>query len=590
MALSTTRPLDHSYRGEHPLRTLAYLYREDRWRLAAGTVVFFVKSSPGWLLPLITANVIDVVTEHQPIVHLWENCGILLVLLLLNYPGHLLYIRCYSRSIRRVSNSLRFALCRRLQDLSIGYHSRVSSGVLQTKVVRDVETIEQMMMQTADGGLAALSSMVGGLIIIGLRTPAFLPVFVVVVPAAAILVSRLRARLRSRNESFRQEVEQMSSRVIEMTSLIPITRGHGLERSAIERIGGSLQRVRDAGLDLDRINGRFGAAAWITLNTLGVSCLAGSALVAYYGTLGVTPGDVVMLSAFFTTLTGSLTALMNLAPVITRGLESVRSVGEVLQAPDLESNEGKAEVAAVRGDFALRGVSFTYPNADEPSVREVDLTVRAGETIAMVGASGAGKSTMISLLIGFLRPTAGRIELDGVDMQELDLRTYRRFVSIVPQETILFEGSIRQNVAYGLEDAGEEAIRAALRDANALEFVERLPRGLDTVVGERGARLSGGQKQRLAIARAVIRDPRVLILDEATSALDGRSEALIQDALRRLVRGRTTFVVAHRLSTIRDADRIVVMKEGRIEQIGTHEALLRAGGVYAGLHGVKAAG
>jgi ATP-binding cassette subfamily B protein len=589
MALSAaTRPLDHSYRGEHPLRTLAYLCREDRWRLAGGAAAFFVKSSPGWLLPLVTANVIDVVTQHQPVARLWENCALLLALLLLNYPGHLLYVRCYSRSIRRVSNSLRFALCRRLQDLSIGYHSRVSSGVLQTKVVRDVETVEQMMQQTADTGLAAMSSMVGGLAIIGLRTPAFLPVFVVIVPAAAFLVSRLRLRLRSRNESFRQEVERMSSRVIEMTSLIPITRGHGLERSAIERVGGSLRRVRDAGLDLDRINGRFGAAAWITLNTLGVSCLAGSALVAYYGAFGVTPGDVVMLSAFFTTLTGSLTALMNLAPVITRGLESVRSVGEVLQAPDLESNEGKAEVAAVRGDFVLCGVSFRYPGADEPSVRGVDLTVRVGETIALVGASGAGKSTMISLLIGFLRPTDGRIELDGVDMQELDLRTYRRFVSVVPQETILFEGSVRQNVAYGLEDAGEEAIRAALRDANALDFVERMPHGLDTVVGERGARLSGGQKQRLAIARAIIRDPRVLILDEATSALDGRSEALIQDALRRLVRGRTTFVVAHRLSTIRDADRIVVMKEGRIEQVGTHEALLRAGGAYAGLHGAKA--
>jgi ATP-binding cassette, subfamily B, bacterial len=583
------QPLDHYYRGEHPLRTLAYLCRGDRGRLSLGTAVFFVKSSPIWLLPLVTANVIDVVVQHLPITELWANCGVLLGLLLLNFPGHLLYVRCYSRSIRRISNALRFALCRRLQELSIGYHTRVSSGVLQTKVVRDVETIEQMMQQTGDIGLSAFSSLLGGMIIIALRTPAFLPVFLVVVPAAAALIMRLRSRLRSQNEAFRQEVEKLSSRVIEMTSLIPITRGHGLERNAMERVDGTLRRVQRAGLSLDLINGKFGALAWITLNTLGVSCLAGAAWVAYTGSFGITAGDVVMLSAFFTTLTGSVTSLMSLAPVVSKGLESVRSVGEVLQAPDLENNAGKARVADTRGAIAFRDVGYTYPGAPQPSVRHFDFAAAPGETVALVGASGAGKSTVLNLVIGFLRPTEGVVELDGVDMETLDLRTYRRFVSVVPQETILFEASIRQNVTYGLDDTPDEAVRAALRDANALEFVERMPDGLDTVVGERGARLSGGQKQRLAIARAIIRDPRVLILDEATSALDTRSEALIQEALQRLMRGRTTFVVAHRLSTVRNADRIVVMDAGRIAQVGTHDSLLRSGGLYAGLHAVQAA-
>ncbi|WP_187283559.1 ABC transporter ATP-binding protein [Streptomyces sp. t39] len=574
--------LDHCYRGENPVRTLGHLLRPDRGKLLLAAAVFVVKHSPIWLLPLITATVLDVVVQHGSLAELWQATGVLLFILVINYPLHQWYVRLLGGSIRRMGTALRSALCRRLQHLSIGYHARVHSSVLQTKVVRDVESVEHMVQQSADMGLGALVTLTGGLVVIGIRTPEFLPVFLIVVPAAGFLVMRLRGRLRSHNEDFRREVEQFSSQVGEMTTLIPITRAHGLERAALGRVDGSLRQVFAAGLRLDVMNGRFNSAAWVTLNILGVLCLTGSALVAYHGWLPVTAGDVVMLSSFFTVLTGSVTTLLGLAPVISKGLESVRSAGEVLQAPDLESNEGKVPVERVTGRIDFQQVAFAYDDA-APAVDGFSLTARPGETIALVGASGAGKSTVLNLLIGFIRPTSGRILLDGVDMSTLDLRSYRRFLSVVPQESILFEGSIRDNVTYGLGDLDEEALRRALRDANALEFVERLPDGLDTVVGQRGARLSGGQKQRLAIARALIRDPRILVLDEATSALDNRSEALVQEALARLVHGRTVFVVAHRLSTIQGADRIVVMADGKVRESGTHGELLARGGVYADL-------
>jgi ATP-binding cassette, subfamily B, bacterial len=277
--------------------------------------------------------------------------------------------------------------------------------------------------------------------------------------------------------------------------------------------------------------------------------------------------------------------LLNVAPLVSKGIESVRSMSEVLTEPDLEVNEGKQTVDRVDGRVTFDHVTLTYPDAVEPALVDISLDVRAGETVALVGPSGSGKSSMLNLVIGFLTPTQGRLLIDGRDRRDLDLRGYRRFLAVVPQETLLFDGSVRDNVTYGQEDLSEADVQRALEAANAWDFVEAMG-GIDTVIGQRGGRLSGGQRQRLAIARALIRNPRVLVLDEATSALDPASEALVQDALARLMHGRTSFVVAHRLSTVQRADRIVVLRAGRMVEIGTHDELVAAGGAYVELQGL----
>jgi ATP-binding cassette subfamily B protein len=363
-----------------------------------------------------------------------------------------------------------------------------------------------------------------------------------------------------------------------MLNMIPVVRAHGLEAEAARRMTAQFGAVNARGRRLDVLNAVFGSSTFVVFQ---LSMVLGLMVMSWFCRKGwISVGDIVLYQSLFSMIVMSVSQLLSMYPQLARGVESIRSIGEVLECPDIEHNRGRRVMESMDGHVQFEKMSFSYDGDKGAAIRNFSLDVKPGECIALVGPSGAGKSTLMQLLVGFRRPQQGRILFDGQDMEELDMRTARRFISVVPQETVLFSGSIRENIIYGLSDVSDDRLREVLAAANLTELVDSLPKGLDTRIGEDGALLSGGQRQRIAIARALVRNPRILVLDEATSALDVVSEKKVQEAIDRAVRNRTTFIVAHRLSTIRKAGRIVVMKDGRIEEVGSYNELMNLGGFF----------
>lgn len=573
-------PLERRYRYSNPLQTFLALLVNERGKIAAALAIGVVKHLPLMFMPIVVGTVVNVIVSRpdDAVRQLALNTAFILALLLSNVPLHMWFIGFMSTAVRSVEARLRTSLVWRMHELSVAFHERFQSGRLHSKVLRDVESIEMLFRDLLNNMFMALMTLLFAMTVAVRREPLVALFFLLSVPLAVGLIRIFRSSIARRNREFRSAVESMAAMVSEMLSMLPITRAHAVERSEMRRVGTQFEKVKNTGINVDKANALFGASSWVTFHTFQFACLLFTGYLAFRGRIQV--GDVVMYQGFYADIVRSVGMIVGVLPNISRGFESIRSLGEVLECPDIELNEGKREVDTVRGEFAFEHVTFTYPEGTVPAINGLDYHVEAGECVAFVGESGSGKTTLMNLVMGFRRPQEGRILLDGQDMQELDLRTYRRFLAVVPQNTVLFSGSIRENVLFGLDGVEEDRLREILDMANVSEFLRQLPHGLETTVGEHGAMLSGGQRQRVAIARALIRDPRVIILDEATSALDVASEALVQEAIERLTADRTTFIVAHRLSTIRKAHRIAVLRTGRLVEAGTHEALVEEKGEF----------
>lgn len=556
------------------------LLKQYQGKLFISTFLHIVKHLPSLLIPLITAEVINVVTVGGPdtIKKLVIWGIILFVLLAENIPMHMLREKYNNEVLRTIGAGLRNTVVRKLQHLSLTYHKQIESGKIQSKFMRDIEAIEALNRQVTNSLLPTIVNVLVYIAVAIMKSGTVTLFFIAVIPVNVALVYAFRNSMRDSNRKFRKENENISAKMSSMIDMIPVTKAHGLEDEEIVELEEKIRILKEHGLLVDKVNAYFGSVIWVASQVMSGICLFFTAWLAMKGKIQI--GDVVLFQSYFNSISSSIQSIINVYPEITRGMESVSSVSEIILSKDLEDDTGKIKLRFVHGTVQFKNTSYRYPDAEEDMIKGLNLDVEPGECVAFVGSSGSGKSTVMNMIIGFLKPTGGEFLIDGKPIDALNLSEYRHFISVVPQNCVMFTGTIRENIVYGLKDISEERLLEVVHLSNIDEFTDKLPDGLDTFVGENGATLSGGQKQRISIARALIRDPKILILDEATSALDNISEYHVQQAINRLTEGRTTFIVAHRLSTIRNANKIVVMENGECIETGTYAELMEKKGKF----------
>ncbi len=574
-------------------RFLRYV-RPYKWQLVQVLTLLLVVSAIGLWRPAIFRYIIDEAlipgekatggSTMRPLM-----IGVALMLLNTALMASIGYWRSWIILIvgQRIIFDIRRNLHRHLQKLSMSYFESHQTGRILARVMYDVDALGSLASGTLIQLLSDIVTIVFLIVYMFYMNWQMTLVAVLIIPLYVVNFLMLRKRIQRAYRKVREKVSIISGNLHEKIAAAKVVKSFTRERSETLHFVHQLRENLVLNLESSRLSmwlGRSGAIL-TGVGTAAIYLIGGYFVVT--GAHGFTVGKLIQFNSYLGMIYGPVERLIQSNDVITRALVALERIFEVFDTrPEVEEKPDAIELETIEGKVEFHNVNFGY-NPDELVLQNINLEVSPGEMVAFVGPSGSGKTTLANLIARFYGPTTGDLFLDGHNLKDIKLRTLRQRIGIVLQETHLFTGTIRDNIRYGNRYAtSEETVRAAMA-ANAHDFIMELPDDYDTELGERGLKLSGGQRQRVAIARAILRDPRILILDEATSALDSSSEALIQAALDRLMEGRTSFVIAHRLSTIMKAHKIVVLENGIIVDVGSHDELLERGGLYAKLYNMQ---